>query len=56
MSFGILFGVLAFTTLPVAAKYRMTSVRSFLLLESAFTVVQFIIVAPLIAWAWRDAV
>ena len=57
MSFGIVFGILAwsFTTLPVAAKYRMTSVRSFLLLESAFTVVQFLIVSPLIAWAWRDA-
>ena len=58
LGFGVLFGVLAwsFTTLPVAAKYRMTSVRSFLLLESAFTAVQFAIVSPLIAWAWRDAV
>jgi hypothetical protein len=57
LTFGLIVGALAwsFTTLPVAAKYRMTSVRSFLLLESAFTVVQFAIVAPLIALAWRDA-
>lgn len=57
VGFGVLFGVLAwsFTTLPVAAKYRMTSVRTFLVLESAFTAVQFIVVSPLIAWAWRDA-
>jgi hypothetical protein len=57
-SLGIVFGTLAWssTTPPVAAKYRMTSVRSFLLLESAFTALQFVIVSPLIAWAWRDAV
>ncbi len=54
--FALVVGVLAwsFTTLPVAAKYRMTSVSQFLLLESAFTVVQFLVVAPLIALAWRD--
>jgi hypothetical protein len=53
--FGLVFGLLAwsFTTLPVAAKYRMSSIRSFLLLESAFTLVQFGLVAPLIALAWR---
>jgi hypothetical protein len=58
LGFGLIFGVLAwsFTTLPVAAKYRMTSVRSFLFLESAFTAAQFAIVSPLIAWVWRDAV
>jgi hypothetical protein len=57
VGFGVVFGILAwsFTTLPVTANYRMTSVRSFLVLESAFTVVQFAIVSPLIAWAWRDA-
>jgi uncharacterized membrane protein len=54
--FALVMGVLAwsFTTLPVAAKYRMTSVSQFLLLESAFTAVQFLVVAPLIALAWRD--
>jgi hypothetical protein len=56
MGFAAIFGVLAwsFTTLPVAAKYRMTSVRRFVLLESAFTIVQFLVVAPLIALAWRN--
>jgi hypothetical protein len=55
-AFTLIFGLLAwsFTTLPVAAKYRMTSVGSFMLLESAFTLVQFVVVAPLIALAWRD--
>lgn len=54
--FGAMFGVLAwsFTTLPVAAKYQMTSVASFLLLETSFTVLQFAVVSPLIALAWRD--
>lgn len=55
--FALVFGVLAwsFTTLPVAAKYRMTSVSLFLMLETAFTVVQFAVVSPLVALAWRDA-
>lgn len=55
--FALTFGLLAwsYTTLPVAAKYRMTSVRSFMLLESAFTIVQFVVVSPLIALAWRGA-
>ena len=49
------YGVLSwsFTTLPVAAKFRMTSVRGFMALESAFTALQFIIVAPLMALAYR---
>jgi hypothetical protein len=53
--FALIFGTLAwsFTTLPVAAKYRTASVRAFLVLESAFTVVHFAIVAPLIALAFR---
>lgn len=57
LKFGLMVGALSwsFTTLPVAAKYRMTSVKSFMLLESAFTVVQFAIVSPLIALAWRAA-
>ena len=58
LKFGVVFGLLAwsFTTLPVAAKYKMTSVGSFLRLESAFTAVQFLIVSPLIALAWRNPV
>lgn len=57
----LLFGVTAavfawsFTSLPVAAKYRMASVPAFLLLETGFTLVQFAVVAPLIALAWRKA-
>ena len=55
LQFGAVFGILAwsFTTLPVAAKNRMTSVRRFLALETSFTVVQFAIISPLIALAWR---
>lgn len=43
----------SFTTLPVAAKYQMSSVMDFMQLESAFTVVQFAVVSPLIALAYR---
>ncbi|MFN7961874.1 MAG: hypothetical protein U0002_11430 [Thermoanaerobaculia bacterium] len=56
LQFGVVFGLLAwsFTTLPVAAKYRMTSVPDFLLLETAFTALQFAVVSPLIALAYRE--
>ena len=52
--FGV-FGFLAwsFTTLPVAAKYRMTSVSQFMMLETAFTVLQFAVVAPIMALVQR---
>lgn len=55
--FALVFGALAwsFAVMPVAAKYRMSSVSEFLWLETAFTVVQFAIVAPLIALAWQGA-
>jgi len=55
--FALVFGALAwsFMTLPVAAKYNMTSVADFLKLETAFTVLQYAIIAPLVALAWRDA-
>ncbi|RBA23559.1 hypothetical protein [Herminiimonas fonticola] len=54
-AFGAFFGLLAFSfaVLPVAAKYNMSSVTDFLLLESAFTLLQFSIVSPLIALAYR---
>jgi hypothetical protein len=45
----------SFTTLAAGAKYRMTSVPDFMKLETAFTVLQFAIVAPLIALAYRGA-
>jgi hypothetical protein len=52
------FAILAwsFTTLPVAAKYRMASVPDFLMLETSFTLLQFLIVAPLIALAHRKSI
>ncbi len=55
--FALLFGALAwsFTTLPVAAKYDMTSVADFLKLETAFTALQFVVIAPLISLAYRGA-
>jgi hypothetical protein len=54
--FALIFGLLAwsFATLPVAAKNRMASVKNFLVLETAFCAVQFLVVSPLIALAWRD--
>jgi hypothetical protein len=53
--FALVFGTLAwsFTTLPVAAKYNMTSVAEFMKLETAFTAVQFILISPLVALAHR---
>jgi hypothetical protein len=42
----------SFTTLAVAAKNVMTSVPSYLVIETAFTVVQWIIVAPLTVLAY----
>lgn len=56
LQFFALFGALAwsFLVLPVAAKYDMTSVAKFTVLETAFTVLQFAVTAPLIALAWRE--
>ena len=56
---GLLFGLGAgllswlFTTLAVGAKNVMVSVPDFVLLETAFTILQFAIVGPLIALAYR---
>lgn len=56
LGFGAIFGVLAwsFTTLPVAAKYQMSSISDFLLLETGFTILQFAVVSPLIALVYRE--
>jgi hypothetical protein len=43
----------SFTTLAVAAKNIMTSVPTYIQLETAFTLLQFLIVGPLIALAYR---
>lgn len=56
---GLLFGLGAgllswsFTTLAVAAKYPMASIAGYVVLEFAFTALQFLIVGPLIALAYR---
>lgn len=52
----VTFGLLAwsFTTLPVAAKYQMTSVAGFMWLETGFTILQFAIVSPLLAFVSRE--
>jgi hypothetical protein len=57
LRFGVIFGLFqwSLTVLPVAAKYAMASVPDFMLLETAFTLLQFAVVAPLIALAGRDA-
>jgi len=41
----------SFTTLAVAAKNVMTSVPDYMMIETAFTVVQWLIVGPLTAYA-----
>jgi hypothetical protein len=50
------FGLLAwsFLVLPVAAKYNMTSVAQFIKLETGFTLIQYLVAAPLMALAWRN--
>src|SRR5258708_16748653 len=55
---GLLYGTGAgilswsFTTLAVAAKQPMSSISDFVVLETAFTVLQFLIVGPLVALAY----
>lgn len=58
LKFGLIFGTLAwsFLVLPTAAKYNMTSVSSFMLLETGFTILQYAVVSPLIALAYRGTV
>jgi hypothetical protein len=58
----LLYGVLgaalswSFTTLAVAAKNVMASVPSYMLIETGFTLVQWIMVAPLTVLAFRQSV
>jgi hypothetical protein len=46
----------SFTTLAVAAKNTMTSVPRYLVIETAFTVVQWILVGPLTAFVLSNSV
>lgn len=61
MKNGLLYGLGAgllswsFTTLAVAAKHPMASISDYALLETAFTFLQFLIVGPLIALAYRNS-
>jgi hypothetical protein len=57
---GLLYGLGAgllswsFTTLAVVAKHPMASISDYVLLETAFTILQFLVVGPLIALAHRN--
>lgn len=53
--YGLMIGLLSwtFTTLAVAAKNVMTSVPLYLALETGFTLLQFVVVGPLLALAHR---
>lgn len=55
LRFGLLIGLLAwsYSTIAVAAKHVMTSVSSYLLIETAFTAVHYAIIGPLIAFVYR---
>ena len=55
MSFALMAALLSwsFTTIAVAAKHPMTSVKGFVAIETAFTAVQFTLVGPLFALASR---
>jgi hypothetical protein len=52
---GLVYAALSwsFTTVAVAAKHPMTSVPEYFLLETAYTLLQFLMVGPLMALAWR---
>ena len=54
--YGLGLGLLSwsFTTLAVAAKHPMSSISDYVVLETGFTVLQFLIVGPLIALAHRN--
>lgn len=54
--YGLGVGLLSwsFTTLAVAAKQPMSSISDYVVLETGFTVLQFLIVGPLIALAHRS--
>jgi len=57
LRYGLGAGLLSwsFTTLAVAAKHPMTSILDYVVLETAFTFLQFLIVGPLIALAYRNS-
>jgi hypothetical protein len=56
LTYGLALAMLSwsFTTLAVAAKSIMTSVPAYVQLETGFTLLQFLVVGPLIALAYRN--
>jgi hypothetical protein len=44
----------SFTTLAVAAKHPMTSIAGFVAIETGYTIVQFLLVGPLLALSFRS--
>ncbi|WP_342728821.1 hypothetical protein AAFG07_20575 [Bradyrhizobium sp. B097] len=54
--YGLVMGLLSwsFTTLAVAAKHPVASIVDYMVLETGFTFVQFLIVGPLMALAHRN--
>lgn len=54
LQFAAAFGLLgwSFMVLPVAAKYRMASVKGFMVLETSFIALQFLVTGQLIALAY----
>ena len=56
LSYGLGIGMLSwsFPTLAVAAKHPIGSTADYALLETGFTIVQFLLVGPLVAWAYRS--
>ena len=52
---GLVYAALSwsFTTIAVAAKHPMASVPEYFLIETGYTLLQFLLVAPLMALAWR---
>jgi hypothetical protein len=44
----------SFTTLAVAAKHPISNTPKYMVIETLFTIIQFAIATPLIAWAWRN--
>ena len=52
---GLVYAALSwsFTTVAVAAKFPMTSIGEYFLIETLLTIVQFALAAPLMVLAWR---
>lgn len=42
----------SFLVIVIAAKHRMASVSGFVWIETGFTLLQYLVVSPLIAWAF----